>query len=894
MIFRGEPIEEAIKRLVRETRIDLIYDPAILDNSQVYTISRDQNAEEILSSILSESRLDYIRLSSGTYVIIRSPENIKQYGSLTGTVVDKESGKPLAGANVMIADASTGTSSNNAGRFSVSPLLTGEYEVTVSYVGYKAVRDTIYIPTNGSNHQRFYMEARPVFVEPIVVSGLQRRLPYSNNGTDVIPNTDRTVSATTGSVDAIKRIRSSMGVQFNLPTADFNLQGGAEGDHRVILDGVPVYNPVSLGRLTGAFSPFALDKVEVYKAGYRASAGSQLSGLVSFKHDLPGENESDALVQADPININGRINISSTFENGVRFKSMAGFRGDLWNWYQFPNLSNTLSSWDRIDPLVTSSLLSPNSNRPSYVRESHQSSLNFYDLHYAAELVYSEFHRTYFSFYRGKNYVQTSLLSGRAQEQLSAPKWMYTRDTYDWLNNSARLEHNWLVTPRLQSMFGISWSRHHANHHFGMASSDDLQQVPAENSLLISSLSGFIDALPHTGDGTEITETLIEAELEYNVSDRYKLKIGLEPKILSYSFELSDLFYHFSSSQNQSVLLAGFLENEYSLSFRTEMTIGSRFTHIPGHSNIFAEPRFSIRTDFPETNLGSITAGLSAGIYRQFINQFDLTNAGPTSIVPSTRFWVPADFTTDVPKAYHIRPEVLVEPSATLSIRFDSFYKWNPTILTPDYHALLDAQNGNGLPFTDQSGFITSGKRYSYGTGVRVEKYFPESLLEVNASYHYSFSKMRINDRFDDQYVRTPWNQPHVVQAGMDWNATSSLSINAEWQSIWGRAWAFRRAYYDYLSVAHSTHQFGMFDFGSPSNDLLSPYHQLDIGLNYRLKLPSLNLLLGVNLINALDRKNELEKRVINGLPDDPRTSENIEYLYLPGFTPSVSLRFTY
>ncbi|NBB76095.1 MAG: TonB-dependent receptor [Bacteroidetes bacterium] len=128
----------------------------------------------------------------------------------------------------------------------------------------------------------------------------------------------------------------------------------------------------------------------------------------------------------------------------------------------------------------------------------------------------------------------------------------------------------------------------------------------------------------------------------------------------------------------------------------------------------------------------------------------------------------------------------------------------------------------------------------------------------------------------------------------MDWNASSSLSINAEWQSIWGRAWAFRRAYYDYLSIAHSTHQFGKFDFGSPSNDRLSPYHQLDIGFNYRLKLPSLNLLLGVNLINLLDRKNELEKRVTNGLTADPETTESIEYLYLPGFTPSVSLRITY
>lgn len=894
LLFRGTPIEEAIKELVNKTKIDLIYDPSILNSQRVFSLSKNEVPEQILSNILNGTGLDYIQLSSGTYVIIKSAASEPRYGSLAGMVFDKSTGKPLEGANVLIADASTGTSSNRAGRFTIAPLLSGNYEITITYVGYQAVRDTVSIPRQDDSLRKFYLESRPVFVEPLVISSIQKRLPHYINGTEEVTNLTNTLSSYTGSPDALKSVESVMGVNFSIPLADFNIQGGAEGDHQVLLDGVPIYNPVSFGRLTGAFSPYALQKVTVHKAGYRSSVGSQLSGIIAIDQDLPSDGETNAMLQADPLSLNGRINLATSIGDNIAYKTMLAGRSNIWRWYQKPALSNTLESWDRLDPVIAGNIINSGMENVLFEKVSHRSDVNFYDLHWSNEIAFNDFHTTYFSYYRGTNYLQTRLLSDSKNPQSGTPESMYTRDTYDWLNDIVRLEHNWLINSRWQSQFSFSYSNHYSNHHFGMASTEDISTVPQDNNQLIDSLNRYIDGQPHTGDQNLIRETSLNANFEYSLNQDHKLNFGVETKIIDYSFSLSDLFYHFSSSRNSIVMLTGFMEDEYSLSLNTKLTGGSRFTYIPDQQKFYFEPRFSVQTDLQETSLGFISFKLSGGLYRQYVNQYDLTNVGPSSIVPSIRFWVPADFSTDIPKSYHASSEILVEPQETLSIRWEGYYKWNPTILALDYHALLEEPADPNATFNTQSTFTEEGRSYSYGTGISIEKLFEDPMLEASLTYEYSFARKRTPKRFDGQYVTTPWNEPHKLTAAINWNIMPSVMTTVRWQSIWGRTWAYNQAYYDYLPIDNNQSQYGSASFDSPSNDTLNPYHQLDIGFSWSQNINRSKVQIRLDLVNILDRRNTLEKRLI---PEQTALG-TLQYATqpktLPGFTPSIGFRFIY
>lgn len=894
LLFKGTPIEEAIKELVSETRIDLIYDPSILSSQRVFSLSKNQSPEQILSNILKGTNLDYIQLSSGTYVIIKSARNESRYGSLAGVVLDRSTGKPLEGANVLIADASTGASSNGAGRFTIAPLLTGNYEVTITYVGYKPVRDTVSIPRRSDTIREFYLESRPVFVEPIVVSGIQRRLPYYKSGIEEVHNLTETLSSYTGSPDAMKSVQSVMGVNFSIPLADFNIQGGAEGDHQVTIDGAPVYNPVSFGRLTGAFSPYALNKITVYKAGYRSSVGSQLSGVISIDQDLPADEETNAMLQADPLSVNGRINLALDLNEDIKYKTMIAGRNNIWRWYQKPALSNTLENWDRLDPIIAGNLINDGMNGAVFNKVSHQSDVEFYDLHWTNEISFNEFHTTYFSYYRGKNYLQTRLLSDNAQAQNGTPQSMYTRDTYDWLNDVLLLEHNWLINSRWQSRLSLSYSNHYSNHHFGMASTNDISEIPQNNEQLITELDDYINNRPHTGDQSLIRETTFKANFEYSLNKDHKLGFGFEPKIIDYSFELSDLFYHFSSSRSSIIMLSGFVEDEFSLTYNTRLIGGSRFTYVPDHQKFYLEPRLSAQIDFQETALGFISLKLSGGLYRQYINQFDVTNVGPSSIVPSIRFWVPVDFTTDVPKSYHAGSEILIEPAENFSLKWEGFYKWNPSILTLDYHALLEEPVDPNAKFDSQSTFIEQAKSYSLGSGISAEKLFEDLLMEVSLSYEYNIAKQKSAKRFNGRYVTSPWNEPHKLTAAVNWNIFSSLMTTIRWQSIWGRSWAYNRAYYDYLTINVNRSQYGTVDFNSPSDDILSPYHQLDVGFSWSQNLDNSKIQFRLDLVNILDRRNSLEKRLIPEQSSQGTLQYATQLKKLPGFTPSIGIRFVY
>jgi len=471
---------------------------------------------------------------------------------------------------------------------------------------------------------------------------------------------------------------------------------------------------------------------------------------------------------------------------------------------------------------------------------------------------------------------------------------MYTRDTYDWLNDILQLEHNWLINSRWQAQFSLSYSNHYSNHHFGMASTEDIASVPGDNDRLINSLDRYIDSQPHTGDQNLIRETSFNASFEYSLNRNHKLNFGIEPKVVDYSFKLSDLFYHFSSSRSSTFMLSGFLEDEYALNLNTKITGGTRFTYVPNRQKFYMEPRLSAQTDVQETALGFVSIKLSGGLYRQYVNQFDVTNVGPSSIVPSIRFWVPVDFTTDVPKSYHASSEILVEPEETLSLKWEGYYKWNPSILALDYHALLEEPADPNAKFDSQNTFIEQGRSYSYGTGISAEKLFEELMMELSLSYEYSIARQRSPKRFNGQYVTTPWSEPHKLTAAINWNIFSSLMATLRWQSIWGRSWAFNQAYYDYLPINDNRSQYGSVDFNSPSDDTLSPYHQLDVGFSWSQNLSGSKIQLRLDLVNLLDRQNALEKRLVPEQDAQGALQYATQRKTLPGFTPSIGFRFIY
>ena len=81
--------------------------------------------------------------SSGQYSGFSKKKNSTYFrGNISGKIIDSISGEKLEFANISVINAKwnkivDGTISNDAGKFSVSGLLSGDYILQIKYLGYK-------------------------------------------------------------------------------------------------------------------------------------------------------------------------------------------------------------------------------------------------------------------------------------------------------------------------------------------------------------------------------------------------------------------------------------------------------------------------------------------------------------------------------------------------------------------------------------------------------------------------------------------------------------------------------------------------------------------------------------------------------------------------------------
>ena len=162
-----------------------------------------------------------------------------------------------------------------------------------------------------------------------MISGIQKRRPAAHELGSEISASQLLEEQIYGTPDAIKSLNAVSGINFNLPSVDIQIQGGTEGEHEFRLDGVPIYNPANMGRLQGAFSPYAINKIEVQKAGFSASKGSQLSGIINIEQDLHAAREHSFLLQADQMNINGRFDHTFGSKDEPSIKIMLASRVNI-------------------------------------------------------------------------------------------------------------------------------------------------------------------------------------------------------------------------------------------------------------------------------------------------------------------------------------------------------------------------------------------------------------------------------------------------------------------------------------------------------------------------------------------------------------------------------------
>jgi len=881
--FRGVPMNEVLDRLAYSMDLDLVYDPELVKKVTVYKRIKADEVNSMLQSLLHDHNLDFITLSSGTIVIVRSTLESPAKGIFSGKITDKTTGEPLHGANVMLADASGGTSTTASGNFSIPGLISGSHEIIISYLGYEPVFHSIYIPADDEVQEQISLAPKSLFISPIVVESHRPRLPGSSlSGMD-----SRDFNPT-----PIKNLNLMPGIQFGLPLRDLHMQGGQHGEHRVLLDGVPIYNPYSFGQMFSSFSPLAIGNIKLHKAGYGVSEGSQIAGLINMSHDLKMNNQNSAYMQADPLSVNVKGDLSIPVNDQRSVNIMSALRTNFWDTYQDRTLDRTLNNWDNIDPLIANLHLDEEVNATTYSQVMHESDVRFLDLHFAAKYKPDPFSSIETSFYLADNFLETNVLN-ETQAVSDMPRFLFAGDSYSWNNVAGQIKWNTLLTPRIDLSVQAGYSENRFEHKnlFGTGAVSPFISRNTEIALEASTpgedgVFTTIRQLPTQIDGNQIQHAFLKSDTEISITRGYSISTGLQLDRIKSDVSISDTDFTEQNMQEASFMISGYLENNHTIGRYWNFKYGSRFTWLDQTNNIYAEPRASIQFDQPESSIGYWSVRVAGGLYRQFINEYRISNTGASSIVPHFSIWSHAG-REQIPRAYHLTGSLYLEPASQTSITLEAYYKHQPNAAITSYTNFIENRQDSNNP--EVFAFADNRKLEIAGGGIRIDQALAGSRIRLNAGYDYSYTLIDLNNQFGKS-LSAPWNDPHRVQFRTFYYLFEQLAFVVKWQGIWGRTWAYRDSYYNFLRISEFSRN-GHLDFSDPENDTLSNFQQVDLSVVYSPAIGNAAFELRLELINILNRKNVLDRGMIPVYSSNEIISYNTSERKYPGFYPSISIQ---
>lgn len=873
MMFRGVALETALGRIADTTQINLVYDSELVKGETIFCSARNASRDELLRCLLSGVPIDYYQTSAGTYVLTPSPRHAPRYGNLAGVVVDAETKEPLPHAHVLLAAAETGVASNEAGRFQVPGLTSGLYRIVATHLGYETAVDSVRVPPDDSVQHRIALKPKAVQSNPVVVNGVERRMPGKGLGSSELSADELQKPGRWGTPDAMGRAATVIGVHRQSPRADLHIQGGDTGEHEVRLDGIPIRNPVTLRRLLGAFSPLALNRLTVHKAGFGVEHGSTVSGIVSTEHALSGSTPKYGQVEVDPMSVNGEGHASIEVSPGRTAQVRVAARSSMWDVYQDPTLDQLLREWNVVDPLLLATYFETG-DLPSFQPAAQTVDVGFSDLHAASRIDLGPYRSLSVSGYRGRNHLRTQFVA-------RDPIGMLTRDQYNWANTGGQARLDWTLGARSSASVQLRGSEHQVDRGYQMTygSTDPNDDIGAA----IDTLERVLDPSVWPDDRNRIREWALETTGSYAATTRHHLKGAVEVSRLTSRFGLGGRFLRRTVFQDTRWQVDGYLRDVMSLGTGTTVSAGTRLAYIPTRHTLYAEPRVQVHQEGALRGGAPYALRAAGGLYRQYVNRFDASSTSPTAILPSMRFWLPVGDDHAPPKAYHVSIDGRIDPRNQWTVTGETYYKHYDHLLTLDYGVL----SGDTEMTVAPSSALAATTGYALGGGVALIR--EGALLRTTVRYDWSRSRRRFPSRFGGRIVPVPWNQPHEVSLSTEFAFTDALSVQIRGEHGWGRRWGFRQTYYDYLGVVpEQTSDLG-WSFEEPGAHTLAPHTRVDLGGQYRVKWKAVTVDARLNIVNVLDRRNPFDWGVQStegGLTQTTR--------YLPGRRVRVGLALRY
>ena len=250
-------------------------------------------------------------------------------GRITGTVIDRDAGTALPGANVIIQGTSTGAATDENGVFTLNNVPAGTVTLTVSYIGYQTASREIFVIDGQTVEANFELVWEGVQGEEVVITAQAAGQTAAIN--------QQLSSNTITNIVSAARIQELPDVNAaesagRLPGVSIQRSGGEA--NKVVIRGLsPKYNTVTVNGVRvpstsgndrsadlSLISSSMLDGIEVMKAITPDKDADAIGGSVDLKlREAPDELMIDLLGQ-------GGYNQLQDYYGNYKFVSSVGYR----------------------------------------------------------------------------------------------------------------------------------------------------------------------------------------------------------------------------------------------------------------------------------------------------------------------------------------------------------------------------------------------------------------------------------------------------------------------------------------------------------------------------------------------------------------------------------------
>lgn len=287
-------IRTLLESILPEQDINISYHDNIipLDKIVVFEKSKETTLEDILSKICHNENLDYAYINGQFMLKYYDRPDYEYRYTISGLIEDKASGEALIGATVYIKSIKTGLATNGYGFYAFT-LPKGQYELSVSFIGYHPINYTIEL--NKDFQFNFRLHKNTTQLDDVLI---EEQHPFDVKAQNILLSSNKLDMDMASQIPYIAEIdvfQSSLllpGISnVGEGVSGVNVRGSTSDANLVMLDEAVIYNSNHFFGLVSVFNPDAVKNVEILKGDLPAKYGGRISSVMHIRQKEGNENE---------------------------------------------------------------------------------------------------------------------------------------------------------------------------------------------------------------------------------------------------------------------------------------------------------------------------------------------------------------------------------------------------------------------------------------------------------------------------------------------------------------------------------------------------------------------------------------------------------------------------